>query len=93
MKVNVHINDPGWAVNEEFAGDTPDVIVSAIRARIVRDLPIMLRIASAPMSDLQFIQETVRRYNAANGKTIPIPRSAAEFLEEAQRSGMATVEP
>lgn len=92
MKVRVNISQDKIQINETFTGNTADDIVAAVKTRLVRELPFALRLVAGGMSNLMFAQEVVRRYNAQQKRTLPLPNSCAEFLQLAQQEGFATVE-
>jgi hypothetical protein len=93
MKVRVNINQQGVEINEVFTGNTSEAIVSAMKARVARELNFALRLVINGMSDLSFAQEVVRRYNENTRKNVPIPTSCDQFLQSAQTEGFAWIEP
>ena len=92
MRVQVHIDHPQMKINEAFSGTTADDIVAAIKARVSKELGFAMRLAVNAMGNLMFAQEIVKRYNEAEKKNLPLPKSCQEFLETAQKEGIATVE-
>jgi hypothetical protein len=92
MKVHVNINERELKVNEAFTGANADEVVGQMKARVSRELPFAMRLMVGAMSNLQFAQEVVKRYNEAQKQNAPIPASCEEFLQLAQAHGFATIE-
>ena len=92
MKVKVNISQPEIKVNETFSGSTPEEIVGAMKSRVAKEMPFLMRPIVNAMSSLAFAQEVVKRYNANMKKTLAAPQSCQEFLTLAQSEGFAEVE-
>jgi hypothetical protein len=91
MKVRVTYRSPQMSVDEVFVGDTPDAVVSGMQKAVAAKVNFAVRILVNSLSPLQFAQEVVKRYNEASGKSVPPPRSCAEFLQLGEVEGLATV--
>ena len=89
MRVKVNISQPEIKVNETFSGKTPEEVVAAMRARVAKEMPFLMRPIVNSMSALAFAQEVVKRYNASSKKNLPPPKSCQEFLTLAQVEGFA----
>lgn len=92
MIVSVNIAQDNIKINETFQGANAEEIVSAVKARVVRELPFAMRLIAGGMSSLMFVQELVKQYNASKKTHLPIPNSCAEFLTLAQEQGFAKIE-
>src|SRR5690242_19030946 len=79
MKVFVNVALEGMAINEAFEGSTADEVVGKMKARVARELNFMMKMAVNAMSNLQFAQEVVRRYNDMKKLRLPLPTSCQEF--------------
>lgn len=91
MRVRVHIDQEGFRLNELFDGATAEQVVAAVKDRISRDVPFVLRIGLSRMSPVGFAQEVVRRYNKSEGQNLPLPTDCAQFLDQAQKIGVAEI--
>jgi hypothetical protein len=91
MKVNVNIKHDNMTINETFSGANAEAIVTAIKARVVKELPFALRLLAGGMSPLMFAQETVKRYNETMKTNVRRPNSCEDFLQLAQEEGLATI--
>ena len=91
MKVHVTIDHPAMSVDEIFSGSNADEVVGAMKARVAKALPFTQRLAVSAASNLMFVQEVVKRYNANQQLNLPIPNSSEEFLQMAQTQGFATI--
>jgi len=85
----VNISQPEINVNETFSGNTPEEIVTAMKARVAKEMPFLMRPFVNSMSALAFAQEVVKRYNSNARKALPPPQSCQEFLTQAQAEGFA----
>ena len=90
MKVRVTYNSPQMGVDEVFSGDSPEDVVRAMQRAVAAKVNFALRILVNSLSPLSFAQEVVKRYNEATRKSVPLPRSCAEFLELGEKEGLAT---
>jgi len=93
MRVHVKINQSNYNIDEVFEGASAEDVVGLMKARVAKELSFALRIAVNAMGNLTFAQEIIKRLNAAKNLKLPIPTTCAEFLEQAQQQGIATVEP
>lgn len=91
MKVHVKFEGEGTSVDEDFEGASSDEILGKIKAKVVEQLPFALRAFAGAMSNVAFAQEVVRRANAANKTSAPLPKSADEFIALGQENGSITV--
>jgi hypothetical protein len=92
MRVRIRFQQDKVNINEVFDGATAEEIVGKMKERVRKELPFALRLLVGGMSNLMFAQETVKRYNEAQKKSLPPPRSCEEFLKMAQAEGLATLE-
>ena len=92
MRVKVQINQSEIQVNETFSGNTPEEIVMAMKARVAKEMPFLMRPFVNAMGTVAFTQEVVKRYNADSKKNLPSPQSCQEFLTMAQEEGFAEME-
>ena len=66
-------------------------VVSVMKAEAANRANFMVRVLVRSLTPLAFAQQVVSRYNEALGRTIPVPRSCAEFLELGKDEGIVTV--
>jgi hypothetical protein len=92
MTVKIHIDRPELKVHETMTGATADEVVGRIKARVVPELPFILRPFVNAMDNLTFAQEIVKRYNKNENFNLPLPKTCRDFLNLAQALGFATVE-
>ena len=92
LTVKVHINHPKVKVNETFRGSNAEDVVAQLKSRVAREVLFAIRLYINSMSTLSFAQDAVKRYNAAEGKNVPIPGSYKEFLIAFEGLGFATIE-
>jgi hypothetical protein len=90
MKLRVRLE--AYQIDEVFRGNTAEEVVSAMKARVLRDLPFAQRLFVGAMSNLQFAQEAVSLYNREQKKSVPRPSSCEEFLALAEQEGIAQKE-
>ncbi len=90
MKVRVLFNTPQMKVDEVYSGQSAEDIVGQMKRSVASHLGFALKMAVNAMSPTKFAQETVRRYNDATGKSVPIPDSCEAFLESARAEGIVT---
>ena len=91
MKVRVSYRSADMSVDEVFTGASPEAVVSGMQRAVAGKVNFALRILVNSLSPLSFAQEVVKRYSEATGKSIPSPKSCAEFLEMGVKEGLATV--
>jgi hypothetical protein len=91
MKIHVKFEGEGTAVDEDFEGASADAVLGQIKAKVVEQLPFALRAFAGAMSNVAFAQEVVRRANAANKTSAPLPKTAEEFIELGKENGSITV--
>lgn len=91
MKIHVKFEGEGTSVDEDFEGANSDEILGKIKAKVVDQLPFALRAFAGAMSNVAFAQEVVRRANAANKTSVPLPKTADEFIALGQENGSITV--
>jgi hypothetical protein len=92
MKVHLKIEQDKVHVDETFTGGNAEEVVGKMKARVTRELPFAMRLVVSAMSNLMFAQEVVKRYNEAQQKNVPLPKTCAEFLQHAQEQGLAKIE-
>ena len=91
MQVSVKFNHSAMAINETFAGDDADAIVTAMRKRVAKDLPFAMRLVVNNMANVFFAREVVTRYNEYEKKKLPPPVTSEEFLEQMRQEGVAVI--
>ncbi len=92
MRVRVKIDQDNFNVDEVFSGASADEVVGQVKAFVAKKLNFAMRIALNAMSNVSFAQEVVKRLNQAKKLNLPLPNSCAEFIQQAQQQGYATIE-
>jgi hypothetical protein len=91
MKIHVNFEQEGMKVDQDFEGANADAVVGAMKAEVVKQLPAALRAFAGAMSNLAFAQEVVRRANAANKTSEPLPKNCDEFIQKGVQLGTITI--
>lgn len=91
MRVQVQYQAEQIRLDELFSGKNAEEIVRQMQGRVASRVNFVMRLAVNALSPLQFSQETIRRYNDATGKSLPIPQSCEEFLQLGQNEGIVTI--
>ena len=91
MKVNVKASIGNNHIDQDFEGKTADEVVSAMQKAAAAKAGFAIRLFINSMSPLSFAQEVVKRYNQETRKSMPIPSSCDEFIEQGQTEGIVTI--
>ncbi len=87
MTIKIHYKD----IKEELQARDADDALSKFKKEAAKRSPFLQRAAINAFSDLKFAGEVVSRANKARSTSDPIPKTAREFLDWAQKSGFVTI--
>ena len=91
VKVRVTYRTPDISVDEVFVGESAEAVVTSAQRHVGSRVNFAVRLLVNSLGPVQFAQEVVRRYNDAFKRSLPLPRSCAEFLELAAAEGLVTI--
>jgi hypothetical protein len=90
MKVHVKLSIEGNTIDEVIEAPSADALLLMARDRVAKALGWKGMFLKA-LTPVQFAQEAVKRYNAAYGKSEPLPQSADDFVAFGKSTGNLTV--
>jgi hypothetical protein len=91
MKLYVRFDIAGLSVDDVIEGENAQEITGKAKDVVATKLGTFMGALVRSMSDLQFAQEVVRRYNAAHGSSCSLPTTVEEFVMWAIAEKLATV--
>ena len=89
--IGQQLNVSTAALDRSFAGDTAEAVVAEIKKAFADLLPFPSRMALNLASPLFFGQRVVQGYSEARKKSLPVPRSCTEFLQQCEAEGIITI--
>lgn len=89
IRLHFHVQHTLVKFSEIVSGRNAEEVVSNLKVLAVNQLKFPIKLHIMRMTPLEFAQEIVNRYNLAEHKNLPQPRTCLEFLNQAVAIGYA----